>query len=393
MELRLSPSEAAFREELLDWLNDHLVGEFTQVVGRGGPDDDDAWEVRRAWDMELGTGGWIGVTWPREYGGRGAPLAHEVLLQLELAKAGAPARGGFHGETLLAPTVLVHGTEEQKQRLLPPMSRGEVVWCQGYSEPGAGSDLSSVRTKATRTATGWTVEGQKVWTTFAHHASWIFAVVRTEEGSARHAGLSYMLLPLDQPGVEVRPIRTMTGDSAFNEVFFHGALASADDVIGEVGDGWRVAMSTLGHERATSVLGHQFAFQRELETLIEEMRRRGKSHDPGLRQRVASSMIGLDVMRANNLRVLAAATTSGEFGPESSIGKYFWSTWHQQFTELAMDVLGTDGLLTDGRDHVQRELSGAFLRARAETIYAGTTQVQLNVLSERALGLPREARP
>ena len=392
MDLRLDLDEAAFRDELLDWLNDHLVGEFTTVTGRGGPDDDDAWDVRRAWDQELGKGGWIGVTWPREYGGRGGTLAHEVILQFELAKAGAPARGGFHGETLLAPTVLAHGTHEQKLRLLPPMARGEVVWCQGYSEPGAGSDLSAVRTQARPTPDGWVVDGQKIWTTFAHRASWIFAVVRSHEGSQRHAGLSYLLIPLDQPGVDIRPIKTLTGDSAFNEVFFTGAHAAADDVIGEPGDGWRVAMSTLGHERATSVLGHQFAFQRELDSLLAEMKRRGKNTDPVLRERAVAALIGLDVMRANNLRVLAAATSDGQFGAESSIGKHFWATWHQQFTELAMDVLGTDGLLVDGTDAVQRELSGAFLRARAETIYAGTTQIQLNVLAERVLGLPREAR-
>lgn len=392
VDLLLSPSEAAFREELRDWLSEHLVGDFRAVVGRGGPDDDDAWEVRRAWDRELGEGGWIGVTWPQAYGGRGGTLAHEVILQMELAQAGAPARGAFHGETLLAPTLLAHGTEEQKRRLLPPMSRGEVVWCQGYSEPGAGSDLSAVRTKARLAGDAWIIDGQKVWTTFAHHAAWIFALVRSEEGSQRHAGLTYLLIPMEQAGVEVRPIKTLTGDSAFNEIFFHNAMASPDDVVGEVGDGWRVAMSTLGHERATSVLGHQFAFQRELDGLIEEVRVRGKATDATVRERVADAIIGLDVMRANNLRVLAAATTSGEFGPEASIGKHFWSTWHQRFTELAMDVLGTEAVLSGHEAHRSRELTGAFLRARAETIYAGTSQIQLNVLAERVLGLPRESR-
>jgi alkylation response protein AidB-like acyl-CoA dehydrogenase len=392
MDLELTGSEAGFRDELRSWLDEHLVGDFRDVVGRGGPDDDDAWDVRRAWDRQLGAGHWIGVTWPKEYGGRGAPLSHEVILQMELAAAGAPARGGFHGETLLAPTLLTHGTEEQKQRLLPPMSRGEVVWCQGYSEPGAGSDLAGVRTRASETEGGWNLNGQKIWTTFAHHAAWMFAIVRTEAGSTRHAGLSYVLLPIDQPGVEVRPIKTLTGDSAFNEVYFHDAFVRSEDLVGAPGNGWTVAMSTLGHERATSVLGHQFSFQRELSALHDLMKRNGTIEDATLADRLAQSYIELDVMQSNNLRVLANATGRGEFGPESSIGKYLWSSWHQDFASLAMDVLANDGLLRSPEDHTSRELLGAYLRSRAETIYAGTTQVQLNVISERVLGLPREPR-
>ncbi len=399
MELALTPAESDFRAELRQWLDTHLTPEFRAVAGRGGPDDDDGWDVRRAWELELGRGGWLGVTWPVAYGGRGLGLAHEVLLQMELAAHGAPARAGFHGETLLAPTVLAHGTQEQRLRLLPPMARGEVVWCQGYSEPDAGSDLAAVRTRGVLDDDHWVIEGQKVWTTFAHHAAWIFAIVRTEAGSQWHAGLSYLLVPLDQDGVDIRPIRTLTGDTSFNEVFFHGAHAAREDVIGRPGDGWRVAMSTLGHERATSVLGHQFAFGRELEVLRAEMRRRGVDGDPVLRDRLARAIVGLDVMRANNLRVLASATRGGEFRPESSIGKYVWSTWHQDFADLALDVLGADSLLATvgtgsepGTD-AHRELTGAYLKSRAETIYAGTTQIQLNVLAERVLGLPREPRP
>jgi len=392
MDVDLTASESAFRDELRAWLDQHLIGEFREVVGRGGPDDDDAWDVRRRWDRELGAGNWIGITWPTEYGGRSAPLSHEVILQMELAAAGAPARGAFHGETLLAPTLLSHGSEDQKHRLLPPMARGEVVWCQGYSEPGAGSDLAAVSTKAAPCEGGWLVNGQKIWTTFAHHAEWIFALVRTTSGSSRHAGLSYVLLELDQRGVEVRPIKTLTGDSAFNEVYLTDAFVATENVVGAEGDGWRVAMSTLGHERATSVLGHQYSFQRELAALHDLMKRNGTIHDDVLADRLAQSYIELEVIQANNLRVLANATGRGEFGPESSIGKYLWSTWHQDFAALALDVMGTDALLEQPEDHVANELLGAYLRSRAETIYAGTTQIQLNVIAERVLGLPREPR-
>jgi alkylation response protein AidB-like acyl-CoA dehydrogenase len=384
--------DAEFTAAIESWLDEHLTDRFAAIRGRGGPDSDDAWEVRRDWDRELGSGGWLGLTWPREYGGRGGTLMQEALLQMTLAERGAPARAAFHGEALLAPSVLSHGTEEQKQRLLPAMTRGELVWCQGYSEPGAGSDLAAISTRAIPVDGGWRLHGQKVWTTFAHHADWMFALVRTEAGSSRHLGISYVLVDLHQDGVDIRPIRTMDGDSSFNEVFFDGAFVSSGDVIGEVGQGWTTAMTTLGHERATSVLGHQFAFQGELEALIAEVRRRGLQDDPAVREALAVSAAGLEAITATNFRILADAAADRGFGPESSIGKLLWSTWHQEFTELAMDVLGETGV-TAPEDHAARELVSAFLRARAETIYAGTTQIQLNVIGERILGLPREARP
>jgi alkylation response protein AidB-like acyl-CoA dehydrogenase len=391
VEFVLSTDDEAFREELLEWLGEHLVGEFREVAGRGGPDDDDCWDVRRAWDRELASGGWIGLGWPKEYGGREASYSQEIIFQLEHARAGAPARGGFHGETLLAPTLVVHGTEEQKERMLIPMSKAEVVWCQGYSEPDAGSDLANIRTRARLEGDEWVINGQKIWTTFAHRAGWMFLICRTEAGSARHAGLSYMVCPVDQPGVEVRPIRTMTGDSAFSEVFFNDARTAADNVVGAVGDGWRVAMSTLGHERATSVLGYQFSFQRELDALLSIARTRGRSSDVGIRRRLADALIGFEVLRCNTLRVIGTAIQGRDFGPEASIGKLYWSQWHQRFTELAMDVLGADAVHYEN-SHEEDLLQRAFLRARAETIYTGTTEIQKNIISERVLGMPRELK-
>jgi len=271
------------------------------------------------------------------------------------------------------------------------------VWCQGYSEPGAGSDLANVACRARRDGDDWVVSGEKIWTTFAHHADWIFAIVRTGPGSVRHAGLSYLLIPLDQPGVQVRPIRTMLGDSGFNSVYFEDARTSADNLIGAEGAGWTAAMTTLGHERATSVLNYQFSFVREMSQLRELAARRGALNDELLRDRLIDAYIGLEIMGYNNMRSLARALVDGQFGPEASIGKYYWSRWHQSFTELAMDVLGPDALLGtswgDGPDAASEGMRRAFVRARAETIYAGTSEIQKNIISERVLGMPREPQP
>ena len=311
----LSAADAEFRGEVRTWLDEHLVGEFTGQAHRGGPDDDDNWELRRAWEAELAAGGWLGLSWPREYGGREATLTQEIVFAMEYARAGAPPRAAFHGETLMAPAVLAHGTEAQRKRLLPPMARAEVVWCQGYSEPGAGSDLANVACRARRDGDDWVVSGEKIWTTFAHHADWIFAIVRTGPGSVRHAGLSYLLIPLDQPGVQVRPIRTMLGDSGFNSVYFEDARTSADNLIGAEGAGWTAAMTTLGHERATSVLNYQFSFVREMSQLRELAARRGALNDELLRDRLIDAYIGLEIMGYNNMRSLARALVDGQFGP------------------------------------------------------------------------------
>ncbi|OLL20284.1 MULTISPECIES: acyl-CoA dehydrogenase family protein [unclassified Rhodococcus (in: high G+C Gram-positive bacteria)] len=401
-ELPLSDADREFRDEVRTWLHEHLTEEFSGQADRGGPDDDDNWELRRAWERELGAGNWLGLSWPREYGGRGATMTQEIVFAMEYARAGAPPRAAFHGETLMAPTALAYGTEEQKRRLLLPMSKAEVVWCQGYSEPGAGSDLANVATRAHLDGDEWVINGQKIWTTFAQHADWIFAIVRTDPTSSRHAGLSYMLVPLDQPGVTIRPIRTMLGDSGFNEVFFDDARTSIDNVLGGTGEGWNAAMTTLGHERATSVLNYQFSFVREMEHLKDLSKRRAPLGDPTLRNRIIDSYIGLQIMAYNNLRTLSTALRDGEFGPEASIGKYYWSRWHQNFTEVAMDVLGEESLL--GTDWAVDDTSGAavvdestalrraFVRARAETIYAGASEIQKNIISERVLKLPKEPR-
>jgi alkylation response protein AidB-like acyl-CoA dehydrogenase len=387
-----TPHERAFATEVRDWLAGHLTPEFRDAAGRGGPDDDDGWEIRRAWERELASGGWLGVQWPREYGGRAASAAEDVILQLELGRAGAPSRAAFHGETLLAPTLLTHGTPEQKTGFLPAMARSETVWAQGYSEPGAGSDLAALQLRAVRDGDDWVLDGQKIWTTFAQHADWMFLLCRTEplqDSRSRHRGITYLLCPLDQPGIDIRPICTLARGRGFNEVWFSGARARAANVIGAPGDGWQVAMATLGHERATSILNYQFSFARELDQLVAVVRKRGLEQDPVVRQRLMEAWTGLEVLRHNTLRTLARLSSGQQLGPGSSITKLYWSRWHQRFCQLAMDLLGPEaGLIAD--DGPEEALQQAFLRAPAETIYAGTTEVQKNILSERVLGLPRE---
>ncbi len=277
MDLRFSAEDEAFRREVVDWLAEHLVGDFASLGGAGGPGrEHEGFEVRLAWEQEMGKAGWVGLGWPVEFGGRGASLTQQVIFAEEYTRANAPARVNHMAENLLGPTLIAFGTREQQDRFLPPILRGEELWCQGYSEPNAGSDLANVQTRATLSADGstWLVTGQKVWTSLAHWADRCFVVCRSEPGSVRHRGLSYLLVPLRQPGVDIRPIVQLTGTSEFNEVFFDEARCDAGDVVGQVGDGWRVAMGTLAFERGVSTLAQQIGFERELHHIIDQRRAR-----------------------------------------------------------------------------------------------------------------------
>ncbi len=398
MDLRDRPEEVAFRDEVRRFLDEKLVGEFAELGGRGGSGDETyGFEVRRRWEKVLAEGGWIGLGWPRRHGGRGASMTEQVIFNEEYARAGAPGRVNVMGEGLLGPTLIHYGTPQQQARFLPPILEGSELWCQGYSEPDAGSDLANVKTRAVRHGDEWVVSGQKVWTSLAHQAGWCFVVCRTDPGSARHRGLSYLLVPMDQPGVEVRKIKQLTRTSEFNEVFFDGARTDADNVVGAVGEGWRVALATLAFERGVALLGHQLSFRRELDRVYRVARERGRSCDPVLRQRLAQAHIELSIMRYNTLRSLSGI--DGPVAPpEASIAKLYWGSWHRAMTELALNVLGPAGTVLDGEALVENEgyalneVQRAFLFSRSETIYGGSNEIQRNIIGERVLGLPPEPK-
>ncbi len=392
MHLRFSDEDEAFRREVAGWLRDQLEGEFAAVRGRGGPGDEHALlDERKAWEQRLGEAGWSCVGWPREYGGRGAPLSQQVIYHEEYARAGGPGRLGHIGEGLLGPTVIAFGSEAQKQRFLPPIARGEEIWCQGYSEPNAGSDLANVQTRARLEGDAWVIDGQKVWTSWAEWADWCFVVCRTDPDSQRHKGLSYLLVPMQQDGITIRPIVQITGDSEFSEVFYDGARTAADHVVGAPGDGWKVAMGTLAFERGASTLGQQLQFQNELDQVIAIAKRNGAARDPAIRQRLADAWIGLQLQRYNALRILSRSE-GAEPPREAMITKIFWATWHRELGKLAMDVQGMEAEVTDGDPYALTRLQRLFLFTRSDTIYAGSNQIQRNLIAERALGLPREPR-
>src|ERR1700733_11550309 len=380
-----------FRAAVRAWLADNLSGEFAVLVGKGGPGREHEFVTERlAWERRLGEGGWIGLGWPTSDGGRELPWHQQVIFYEEYARAGAPGRVGHMGEQLLGPTLLMFGTPEQKARFLPGILSGTQMWCQGYSEPEAGSDLAAVRTRADLRDGEWHLNGQKVWTSLAHVADWCFVLARTDPEAERHRGLSYLLVPMRQPGAEIRPIVQLTGTSEFNEVFFDDARAAAADIVGAPGDGWRVAMGTLGVERGVSTFGQQMGFQREFESVLAEARRNGSIDDPDIAAQVADAWIGLQVLRFTAQASLGAPAGTAP-GVEANVSKLIWAPWHQRLGELAMDVEGPAATVTGpgyDLDHAQR----LFLFTRADTIYGGSSEIQRNVVAERALGLPREPR-
>ena len=389
MKLGFSPEEEAFRAEAAAWLTAELGGPFADV--RGLTSLTEMPERRREWERRLGEAGWSCVGWPKAYGGRDATLAEQVIFAEEYARAGAPPRLNHIGIELAGPTILAFGTDEQKARFLPPIARGEEIWCQGYSEPGAGSDLANVRTRAWREGDGWMIEGQKVWTSLAQFSDWIFVIARSEEGSKGPKGLAFLLVPVDQPGVTIRPIHQITGEAEFNETFFDGARTDAANILGEPGDGWKVAMGLLGFERGVSTLAQQMGFRNELDAVIAAARANGEAKNPLIRQRIAKAEIGLRLMRYGALRMLTDAE-GGTLNASALTYKIQWATWRRDLGELAMDILGQAGETIPGGDYAFPPLPNLFLYSRADTIYGGTNEIQRNIIAERALGLPREPR-
>jgi alkylation response protein AidB-like acyl-CoA dehydrogenase len=389
MKLGFSSHEEEFRSECADWLNAQMAGEFADIKGISTLTAKA--ERRKEWEQHLGAHGWGCIGWPKEWGGRAASLAQQVIFAEEYARAGVPGRVNHIGIELAGPTLLAFGTDEQKKRFLPGIAAGNTIFCQGFSEPGAGSDLASVRTKGRLENGSWIVNGQKIWTSLAHISDWIFVVTRTEEGSKGPKGLTFLMMEIDQPGIEIRPIKQINGDAEFNETFFTDAACPEDSLIGAVGDGWKIAMGLLAFERGVSTLGQQMAFRNELDELIAAAKANGTAKDPLIRQRMAKAEIGLRLMRYGALRMLSNTDHSKVDGAALTY-KIQWATWRRNLGELAMDVLGQMGEVTDNPDYEWSMLPNLFLYSRADTIYGGTNQIQRNLIAERGLGMPREPR-
>jgi alkylation response protein AidB-like acyl-CoA dehydrogenase len=391
MKLSFSREDELFRAEVAAWLKANLVGEFEQIRGRGGPGDEHVFTTeRKAWERKLAAGGWTCIGWAKEDGGRGCSIEQQVIFHEEYARAGGPGRMGHIGEGLAGPTIAAFGTPEQKAKYLAGIRSGTEFWCQGYSEPSAGSDLANVKTKARQDAGGkWILNGQKVWTSLAHESEWCFVVARTDPDSVAHKGLGFFLVSMNQPGVTVRPIEQLTGTSEFNEVFFDDAIA--DDILGAPGDGWKVAMALLGFERGVSTLGQQMLFQNELDEIIRIAKKNGSSQYPDIRQRIAEAHIGLRLMRYNAMRMLSDVS-GGQLQQAALVYKLHWASWHRNLGKLAMDVLGAESEILDGSPYELNRLQSMYLFTRSDTIYGGTNQVQRNIIAERGLGMPKEAK-
>lgn len=394
MEIEIRPEDRAFAGEVRAWLDGHLTGEFAVHRGVGGPDDSAAWDVRLRWEKELSAGGWLGLTWPSEYGGRGATLSQAIIFEYLYARAQAPYRIGVQGQDLFGPTLLRFGTPEQKARFLPKILAVEEFWGQGFSEPDAGSDLASVRTRARLEGDEWVLDGQKIWMTFGASADWLYVLCRTDPGSSRHRGLSLLLVPAGQPGVQIRPITNMLGDGEFCEVFFTGARTRADLVVGAPGEGWQVAMAALGVERGTLLMPQQLGFEREAEEVLRLARDRAGSgaSAAGLGHRMVDAWIAVRLMRVTALRTIGELVAGRAPGAQAATSKLYASVQHQRLLELATELLAEDMTVT-GEGYALESLQRAFLLSRAETIYGGSSQIQRNIIGERILGLPREARP
>jgi alkylation response protein AidB-like acyl-CoA dehydrogenase len=376
MDLTPTPQEQAFRDELRAWIEANHPGPEPEGDVAG-------FEFRRAWQRRLHEDDWAGVSWPKEYGGRGATLVEQAIYNEELARAQAPSTANVLGLAMGGPTVIAHGTEAQKRRYLEPILSADEIWCQGFSEPEAGSDLASLKTRAVRDGNEWVVTGQKVWTTLAHHAKWCMLVARTDPDVPRHKGLTYFLMDMDQDAVQVRPLRQITGEAEFNELFIEEARIPDENIIGGEGNGWAVAITTLMHERATLAFGLQIRVKITLSELLADARESGAAADPIIRDRLAQLYIECEVLRLNALRGLSAIMRTGVPGPEGSLGKWQWAEVNQALTELAMDVRGGRAVLDDDR------WTYRFLRARANSIEGGTTEILKNIVAERVLGLPR----
>ena len=375
MDLTLSPSELQFRDEVRTWLAANHPG--PEPAGLAN-----IMEFRRAWQRRMSEAGYIGISWPREHGGRGATLMEQAIFNEEMVRAKAPPPANTLGLIMGGPVLITHGTDAQRARWLPAILSADEIWCQGFSEPNAGSDLAALSTQAVHEDGGWRVNGQKVWTSLAHIAKWCMLLARTGDGRPHH-NLTYFICDMQQPGVEVRPLRQATGEAEFNEIFFNDAFVPDQNVVGEVDEGWRVAIATLMFERSGLSAASALAIQLQLDEVAELMRRRGRSDDASLRRRLSQLVVDNETMRLNGYRGLSRVIEHGVPGPEGSLAKIQWADINQRLGALAMDVLGDSALVADP------VWTRRMLRARANSIEGGTSEIQRNIIAERVLALPR----
>ena len=395
MDLNLTPQEQAFRDEFRAWLAVNAPANWEDEHGRS-EDSRERFDFLRSWQKRMYEAGWVGIHWPKEYGGRGVTLVEQTIFIEEMARASAPPLINVLGLSLLGPTLIAYGSEAQKKRYLAKILSAEEIWCQGYSEPNAGSDLAALRTEAVRDGDSFIVNGQKTWTSFGHHADWCFAVVRTDPEAAKHKGLTYLLIDMRSPGISVRPLKQMTGDSEFNELSFRDVRVPVENVVGRINGGWDIAIATLMFERGTLGSSMQITFKRQIDRLIGLSRgivRNGRpaSEDPIVRQKLAQIYAEIEVFRLNQMRTLTRLIKTGVPGPEGSIQKIFWSEMNQRMQQVAMELLGPYGQLagSSGRAIDHGEWAHGYLRSRGNTIEAGTSEIQRNIIGHFVLGLPK----
>ena len=396
MDFNYSPEETEFRMSLRAWLADALPAGWGETVFLP-EDEDEAAMARLDWERKLHAGGWAGINWPKEYGGRGATLIERGIFAEEMARARAPEPINIIGHNLAGPVILAHGTEAQKKRFLPKILSTDEVWCQGFSEPNAGSDLASVRTKAELQGDKFIVNGQKIWTSFGQYSQWCFALVRTDPTVAKHKGLSFLLIDMKSPGITLRPLRQISGEFEFNETFFDNVEVPVENLVGDLNGGWKIAMTTLTYERGPEdALGRQIRFKQEMDkllrTLAKQKRGSGKAiDDPAVRQNLARSLAEIEIVRLNALRSFSKLEAGGDRGADASMTKLYWSHAAQNMYEVAMDALGPIAPLS-GHDPEAAALGKfqiSWFQSKAFTIYSGSSEIQRNIIGERVLGLPR----
>lgn len=389
MDLRFSPEDEQYRQKLRTWLEAHVPQE------RPPKDQDAEFAYRRAWQRQLYAGGLVGINWPKEYGGQGATLIQQAIYAQEMSRARAPQPANGLGISIVGPTLIHHGTEEQKKRYIPKILNADEIWCQGFSEPNSGSDLASLQTKAVLDGDDFVVNGQKIWTSMGQYADWCILLVRTDTNAPKHRGISFLLVDMQSPGVKVRPLKQITGNSEFNETFFDNVRVPKQNLVGALNEGWRVAMTTLTYERGISSLATQVRIKQQLDAMVDyarTTRRNGHtlSQDPVLRQSLAAAHIRVEIMLLNLYRGITSRLRGQPPGPEASLDKLYWSEMDKWMQELGMELQGPYAqLMHDSKYAVAGDWQYNFLRSRAGTIYSGTSEIQKNIIGERVLGLPK----